>query len=72
MAYIPLEHRKYNLLPRCRKYGGEVFVYPSYLHDFITSLFLYDGESLDPYGYDSYEEYYDIIDYYQRKFLLKR
>jgi hypothetical protein len=29
----------------------------------MSIAFLYDGESLDPYGYDSYEEYYDIIDW---------
>ena len=29
MPYIPEQHKKYNLLPYCRKDGGEVFDYPS-------------------------------------------
>lgn len=61
MAYIPEKHQKYNLLPRCREHGGEVFEYPGYLHDMIN-LLLPDGESVNPYGYDSYEEYYAEID----------
>ena len=28
MPYIPKEHEKYDLLPYCRKDGGEVFEYP--------------------------------------------
>ena len=31
MAYIPKQHEKYDLLPECRKHGGEVFDYPSKL-----------------------------------------
>ena len=31
MPYIPKEHEKYDLLPFCRKSGGEVFEYPSCL-----------------------------------------
>ena len=31
--YIPVEHEQYDLLPRCRAEGGEVFSYPSMLDD---------------------------------------
>ena len=27
MPYIPEQHKRYNLLPDCCKYGGEVFEY---------------------------------------------
>ena len=57
MPYIPKEHVKYDLLPFCRKNGGEVFEYPSELLDKVEK-YLPDGESLIPYGYNSYEEYY--------------
>jgi len=33
MAYIPEFHKKYNLLPRCTKSGGDVFEYPCELLD---------------------------------------
>jgi hypothetical protein len=63
MAYIPEAHRKYNLLPSCSENGGEVFSYPSSLETQIGDL-LPEGESVIPYGYDSYEEYYYILDNY--------
>lgn len=62
MPYIPKEHEKYNLLPLCRKDGGEVFDYPlkliceaEQLSDALKGLF--------PYNYDSYEEYFATIDF---------
>lgn len=58
MPYIPREHKKYKLLPFCRKNKREVFEYPSDLLDEVNKL-LPEGESLMPYGYKSYDEYYD-------------
>lgn len=50
---------KYNLLPMCQKRKGEVFSYPS---DLLCKLNDEGEEELDPYGYDSYEEYFAEID----------
>ena len=33
MAYIPIEHEKYDVLPMSRRDGGEVFSYPSGIVD---------------------------------------
>lgn len=46
MPYIPKNHEKYNLLPRCKERGGEVFEYPSMLNELEDIL----GKSLMPYG----------------------
>ena len=60
MAYIPKEHKKYNLLPACKRRGGEVFEYPSELLNKIEEI---TGTlHLIPYGYKSYKEYYDYVD----------
>lgn len=56
MTYIPIEHRKYDILPICRENGGEVFSYSSELESKIGKLLPYH-ESVIPYGYDSYEEF---------------
>ena len=61
MPYIPKEHKKYDLLPFCREHGGEVFSYSS---TFEIEKHLPKGVILDPYGYKSYEEYYDQINEY--------
>lgn len=61
MAYIPTAHEKYDLLPSCRKGGGEVFSYSP--TDDIDRL-LPEGESVIPYGYSSYEEYFTRLDSY--------
>ena len=65
MPYIPSAHKKYKLLPRCRKNGGEVFEYPSEMLEVVNKL-LPNGESLIPYGYKSYDEYYNKLDGYMR------
>ena len=49
MAYIPKEHEKYELLPMCRRNGGEVFSYPSGIVDELSKR-LPEGENLIPYG----------------------
>jgi hypothetical protein len=54
MAYIPLGHQHYDILPMCRDAGGEVFSYSSDMENEIRKL-LPDEESVIPYGYDSYE-----------------
>lgn len=59
MPYIPEEHEKYNLLPNCRKKGGEIFDYPEELLNIIEEV---TGEDIAPFGYDSYEEYYLMLD----------
>lgn len=61
MPYIPEKHIQYNLLPNSRRRGGEVFSYPCNLLDEVNKI-LPKGESLYPYGYVSYEEYYDELD----------
>lgn len=61
MPYIPKYHEKYNLLPMCREYGGEVFAYPVDLIDKI-SKYVNDANSLIPYGFNSYQEYYNKLD----------
>ena len=60
MPYIPKEHEKYDLLPYCRKHGGEVFEYPYLLNKLNT--YLKADDHLDPYGYNSYEDYDCEID----------
>ena len=58
MPYIPEAHKKYNLLPNCQKNNGEVFVYPSELLKKLQNI---NSKILDPYGYSSYDEYYDKL-----------
>ena len=57
MTDIPKKHEMYNLLPNCRKRGGEVFAYPCSLLDELEKH-LPEGYSMMPYGYKSYDEYY--------------
>ena len=59
MPYIPEKHKKYDVLPHCRKRGGEVFEYPSKLLFQIEEIM---GKNITPYGYDSYEEYFRELD----------
>ena len=66
MPYIPKQHEKYNLLPYCRKNGGEVFDYPSEL--IYKAENLLGNECLMPYNFDSYEGYYGHIDDLIRKY----
>ena len=61
MAYIPDKHKQYNLLPVCSKYGEEVFEYPSELILQAEEM-LPQKESLIPYRYKSYDEYFSYID----------
>ena len=67
MPYIPKEHEKYDLLPFCRKDGGEVFEYPSSLITKAEKL-LGTEVGIFPYNYDSYEEYYGILDDLMEKY----
>ena len=66
--YIPSAHERYDLLPRCRANGGEVFSYPEWLgelEDLVRDAGVFEdddpgsGKQLHfmPYGYDSYAEY---------------
>lgn len=60
MPYIPKEHEKYNLLPFCRKNGGEVFSYDCDLEYKLSNALPNMG--IIPYGYNSYEEFYEYLD----------
>lgn len=61
MAYIPEKHKKYNVLPMCRKVRGEVFSYPGEIIDELEK-YLPDTENMIPYGYDSYDQYIAKMD----------
>lgn len=67
MPYIPKEHKKYDLLPFCRENGGEVFSYPCEMENMICDL-LPEGESVIPYGFDSYESFDKHLDDYISQF----
>ncbi|MBQ9227766.1 MAG: hypothetical protein IJ168_02945 [Eubacterium sp.] len=59
MAFIPKEHRQYDILPASRADGREVFAYDSKL---LFALEQEIGESAMPYGYHSYEAYFAYLD----------
>ena len=61
VPFIPEHHRQYDLLPLCRKNGGEVFDYPSRLMDEAARL-LGSCEYVMPYGYQSYAAYDAALD----------
>jgi len=54
MVFIPLKHKKYNLLPLSQEQGEEVFSYPFTVNEIGGII----RESLIPYGFNSYESYY--------------
>lgn len=58
---------KYDLLPFCKKNGKEVFSYPEKFLDEVEHR-LPKGESLMPYGYDSYQEYDAQLDQYAAQY----
>ena len=62
MPYIPKNHERYDLLPCCRKDGGEVFDYPSDLIYEAEQLLGGASSGIFPYNYNSYDEYYRYID----------
>ena len=68
MPYIPKEHEKYDLLPWCREHGGEVFEYPALLDRVSAKVVERKEESLMPYGYMSYEEYFAMLSALQEKY----
>ena len=61
MPYIPKKYEKYDLLPLCGKSGGEVFEYPSDLISKPEELIV-PTENLIPYGYNSYNDYFNYLD----------
>lgn len=61
MPYIPKEHEKYDLLPLCWEDGGEVFDYDDGLL-YEAEKLLDSSESLFPYNYESYFDYFQAID----------
>ena len=62
MAYIPKQHEKYDLLPSRKKHGGEVFQYPTKLISKIDKIVGGKIALFEPYGYGSYDEYFDYLD----------
>lgn len=68
MPYIPIKHKKYDLLPLCKETGGEVFEYPLDLISQAEDLIAL-SENLIPYGYNSYNEYFDYIDEYTERII---
>ncbi|MBP3593015.1 MAG: hypothetical protein J6J44_00660 [Lachnospiraceae bacterium] len=67
MAYIPKEHEKYDVLPMCRREGGEVFSYPSRQIEELGKK-LPDDENMIPYGYRSMEEYMQRMEEYAARY----
>lgn len=67
MPYIPKAHEPYDLLPKCRIRGREVFAYPGDLLDEIEK-FLPHNDGLTPYGFCSYAAYDAEIDAYRAKY----
>ena len=67
MPYIPKQHEKYDLLPFCKEHGGEVFEYPSRLIGKVNSLIKAE-DYLYPYGYKSYEKYFERVDCVSEQF----
>lgn len=59
MPYIPEAHKQFNLLPMRTEQGGEVFVYPE---EWINEIKELTKENIIPSGYNSYEEYYTMLD----------
>ena len=57
MPYIPKKHEKYNLLPYCRKNGGEVFSYNGTLEHKLA----FPEMTIIPCGYNSYDEFYNYL-----------
>lgn len=70
MAYIPKEHEKYDVLPMCRREGGEVFSYPSQLIEELSKK-LPDDENMIPYGYRSMEEYMKKMEEYAAQYFIE-
>jgi hypothetical protein len=66
LPYIPEAHKKYNLLPGCHKYGGDVIFYPTRERDAISKLLPQD-EFIYPYHH-SYAEIYANLDYCIEKY----
>lgn len=77
MAYIPKQHLQYDVLPSCRANGGEVFHYPKELGEIEDLLWTAEHAAdrdesertclITPYGYETYDEYFDILRIYAEK-----
>lgn len=77
--YIPAAHEKYGLLPHRMESGGEVFSYPAELSAIDDWLQEYESKDavdedkrkvlLMPIGYQSYDEYYDMLEAYAEKYV---
>lgn len=54
--YIPAEHERYGLLPRCRAEGGEVFSYPRMLDDVNERIRAWEAEHAGMEGVEGQAE----------------
>ena len=61
MAYVPEEHKKYNMLPECERLGGEAFEYIPETVYYVSEIIGKDY-SIFPYNYESYESYFSELD----------
>lgn len=70
MPHIPKAHTKYDVLPNCKKYGFEIFIWDNELLKKIEKLTnMTDYMGLCPYQrYRSYEEFLDEISNLINKF----
>jgi len=66
LPYIPEAHKKYNLLPGCVKYGGDIHYYPKSEYSTISKL-LPKGETILPYHYGC-AEYSALLDFHISKY----
>lgn len=67
MASIPERHLGYDLLPRCRESGGEVFSYPeelTFVDDMLCRALGKEVSLITPYGYGSQGEYLSVLEGY--------
>lgn len=69
MPYVPKRHEKYNVLPTCRKYNVEIFVWDNELLKKIQRLTNMTDHMVCPYQrYKSYDEIIKEIDNWINKF----
>ena len=69
MPYIPETHKKYGVLPICKKYNFEMFIWDYKLLKKIKNLTNMKDYEVYPYQkYKSYEEFLNEIDKWIEKF----
>lgn len=67
--YIPEAHKKYDVLPNCRKYNFEIIIHNGWLLRKIKELTNMNDYDTDPYQkYRTYNEFFEEIDNWINKF----